>query len=327
MILRLATNAMGTRFELALEVGGGDDEPALRAIGEEALREIELWHGRLSAFDPASDTSRLNRHAASEAWAEPLPIDTELAEFLSLCRDVHLASDGAFDPAIGRTMEALGFRDEPEASAPGLRAPDTQTPRSRSGLVPTPTFSSLLLSPSSISFSVPHLRLDFGAVGKGWALDRAADILRAHHITSALLHAGTSSVIAIGPPGGPLAPPHTIRVRSDTDPLDVQLRDASLGVSAPRGRTVEHQGRQLGHVIDPRTGIPADASSVDTAVVLCGSPAAAALCDAWSTAALVLGHSPPNLPPGFAARLHTPLGWTPWGGITVPPSSSAPETA
>jgi thiamine biosynthesis lipoprotein len=311
MILRLATSAMGTRFELALQ---GDSEAALRAAGEEALREIELWHHRLSAFDPASDIARINRHAAGETWSDPLPIDSELAELLTLCADVHTASGGAFDPAIGHAMAQWGFRDEPRPSGTGSSDPASDPYQ------PCLSHPALVVAPTSLRLTHPHLRLDLGAVGKGWALDRAAAALAESRVTSALLHAGTSSVVALGPSAH--SPPHTIRVRSDAQPLDVALRDSALGVSAPRGRTVSHTGRDVGHVIDPRSGVPADPARADTAVVVGPS---AAICDAWSTAALVLGVEPPNLPPGFAGAVHTPLGWS--GRICVPGRTGTLETA
>jgi len=231
---------MGTRFEIVL----AEDSAWARAIGEEALREIEHWHGRLSRFSPDSDVSRLNRDA------EAL-IDNDLRELMALCDGVRGASEGAFDPRVG---------------AGGA--------------------------------------LDLGAVGKGFALDRAAAILLDHGVQTVLLHGGTSSVMALGAPPG--AEGWHIDIRSDGEPLRIALRDQALGVSAPRGR-VSASGDT--HVIDPRTGNPAN--HTDTAAVI--APLARFSCagaDAWSTALVVLGSTPPAFPAEFEAHVHRPgRGW------------------
>lgn len=142
--------------------------------------------------------------------------------------------------------------------------------------------------------------LDFGAVGKGWALDRAAEVVRECGVRSALLHGGTSSVVAIGERAWPIA------VRSDGEPKRVELLNAAMGVSAPRGRR-DAQGN--GHIIDPRTGVAA--MVVDTAVVVVdGSVAnAGALADAWSTAMVVMGARGERMGIGFDSYVHTERGW------------------
>ncbi|HVU65096.1 MAG TPA: FAD:protein FMN transferase, partial [Phycisphaerales bacterium] len=167
----LATQAMGTRFEIVLH---GEDEGRLRAVGEEAVRAIEHWHGRLSRFMPESDVSRLNRDSGAR-------VGDDLRDLLDVCDEVRLASRGAFDPRIG-----------------------------------------------------PERCLDLGAVGKGWALDQAAAIVLEHGLTTALLHGGGSSVVAIGAPANAEGWP--IAIRSDGEALRVLLHDQALGVSAPRGR-------------------------------------------------------------------------------------------
>lgn len=236
-MLLLATHAMGTRFEFVLD---GEDEGHLRAVGEEAIRVVEEWHGRLSRFEPGSDVSRVNRDANAR-------VDSQMRELLELCERVRVESAGAFDVRCG-----------PEGS------------------------------------------LDFGAVGKGWALDRAAEVVRECGVASALLHGGTSSVVAIGERVWP------IEVRSDGEPKRVELQNAAMGVSAPRGRR-DAEGN--GHIIDPRTGV--SAAAVDTAVVVVGGDVAnaGALADAWSTAQVVMGARAEQMDDRFESHIHTERGW------------------
>ena len=111
MLLRLATHAMGTRFELVLPAEGLD-EPNLRAAGEEALLEIEDCDRRLSLFRRDSLVAEINRRAAAHA----VRVDPDTARLLALCERVWRDSRGAFDPSVAPLMEAAGFRG-PERAA------------------------------------------------------------------------------------------------------------------------------------------------------------------------------------------------------------------
>jgi len=291
VILRLATNAMGTRFEFVLS---GEPDAPLRAVGEAALDEIHRWHDRLSLFQADSELSFINRTAAER----PIPVDADLWELLSLCAHVHGASTGAFDPTLAPLMQRHGFH-------PGDAPPDATVGWA----------DSILLDPvaRTIRFTRPAVRLDLGAVAKGFALDRAADIIRAHAVTTALFHAGTSSIIALGAPSTSPAG-WAVSVRSDAAPLTLTLRNQALGVSAPRGRTIDVDGHTISHILDPRTAKPVD--GVDTAAIIAASAAEA---DAWSTALVVLGDRPAAMPARLRSFVHTAQGWSPPVAYSVLP--------
>ncbi len=278
---------MATRFELVL---AGDDPVRLRAAGEAALDEIRYWHDRLSFFEPASFVSHIN----ARACAQPVVCDPDFFSLLALCQAVWTASGGAFDPAIAGLMRAAGFRDAP-------RDPEALTRLAAAG-----GFAQVQLDHGlrTIRFLHPSVALDFGAVGKGFALDRAAAVLRESGVACFFLHGGASSVIAGTPPPPPPSPPPPsppasapgwpVALTDAPSAPVVHLADAALGVSRPSGRTIAASepggpsGPALGHVLDPRTG--ASASGLAVAAVLGPS---AALCDAWSTALLVLTSPPP----------------------------------
>jgi thiamine biosynthesis lipoprotein len=140
----------------------------------------------------------------------------------------------------------------------------------------------LRLDPDAATVALDRDRpLDFGAIAKGYALDRAAALLRLAGVERAFVHGGTSSAIGIGTGwrirlgGGP---------EPATGPI-VTLADAALGVSDTRG----HRGDGSAHIRDPRTGRPA----VPRRAAVVGP--SAMLADAWSTAAAVLGYRPPAL--------------------------------
>jgi thiamine biosynthesis lipoprotein len=264
----LAVHAMTTRFELVLH---GDDPAHLRAAGEEALAEIARIEALLSAYRHDSDIGRVNRHAAHRA----VGVTAETCRVLRHCQAVTRGCDGAFDVTVGalvRTWRAAG--------ASGI-FPAADVLTAARGCVG----SELVVVDEdalAVSFARQGVAIDLGAAGKGYAIDVAMDALRASGITSALLHGGTSSVHAIG------APPHEDGwcIRWEGPGGEIRLRDAALSVSAPHGRAAVVEGVTYGHVIDPRTGAPV----VHTCAAGVTGPSSM-LCDALSTALLVLGSS------------------------------------
>ncbi len=285
MPLRLAVDAMGTRFEAVL---AGGPEPLLLAAGEAALHEIVQWDRRLSLFRPDSTLAHVNRSAADG----PVAVDAEMFELLCACRDLHAATGGAFDPTVAPLMRALGLHAR-HAHADDAIAPIEARQRVGFDLV------NLDADRRTVRFARPGVSLDLGSIAKGHALDAAAELLRQAGVPCALVHGGTSGVVAIGAPPGQIAwrvriplPPPTVpsgagaathgSAGADVPTLVAHLCDRALSVSAPAGRTAPGPGGIVTHVLDPRTGQPARGA----AVVGVTAPRARD-ADAWSTALLV----------------------------------------
>jgi len=269
MLLRLALQSMGTRFELVL---CGDSERDLRAAGEDALREIEDGDRRWSLFRRDSVLAHVNRCAA-RGWTA---VDADTFELLELAGRVHAASGGAFDPSVAPRMRALGLQERPGATAPNAPVGwhHVQLDGAR----------------RAVRFARAGVELDLGGIAKGFALDLAARALRGAGVERALLHGGTSTALALGAPPG--AQPWQIAIGPDEGAPVVPLAHAALSVSSPAGRRVEpreeHGGRTIGHVLDPQSG--GDVPHARRAAVI--APAAG-VADAWSTALLVEGARPP----------------------------------
>lgn len=255
--VRLATAAMGTRFELVLVDEPDPDRPEekgpgwLRSVGEAAIDEIKRWHARLSRFLPESLLSHLNRTAHARA----VHVDGETFDLFHDALTVAEATGGAFDVTGGTGRVIL----DGERRTVRYGSPDTQ--------------------------------VDLGGIAKGHALDHAAAVLRRHGVRCALLHGGTSSVLAIGRPRG--TPGWRVALGPDPEPATVDLTDGALAVSSPSPAGNE------GHILDPRTG-----KSVTGGTRFGVTGPSARLADAWATATAVLGTRPPGCGPEWRIHIH-----------------------
>ena len=207
-----------------------------------------------------------------------------LFDLLEYSAQLTRQTQGAFDIATGALTKAWGFyKREGRVPTPAERA----LAMSRTGT----RFIALDRENRAVRYLRPGLEINLGGIGKGYALDRAAELLcREWQTDSALLHGGGSSVRVLGiPPGQDRGWPVRIKHPSDPDQHlgTVYLRDSALGTSAATFQHFEYNGRKLGHLLDPRTGWPAE--GVEQVSVVARTAAEA---DALSTAFFVLGVEP-----------------------------------
>lgn len=239
------------------------------------MDEIERLDAQLSAYRSDSELSGINARAASE----PVRVSVEMFSLMQTCARFREQTEGAFDITIGPLMRCWGF------VGGSRKAPDSADLATVRGLV---GMQRVVLNEENrtVSFDREGVRLDLGAIGKGYAVQKAARILKEAGVQSALIHGGTSSVYAIGTP--PDAPTWKVAIRHPAKPdkiLEVaDLRDSSLSVSAAHGKSFTMHSVEYGHVIDPRTGAPSQ-NAILAAVI--GPDATQG--DALSTALLVLG--------------------------------------
>ncbi|QJW93073.1 FAD:protein FMN transferase [Frigoriglobus tundricola] len=273
-LVRVSRRAMATTFEVAIPVG---THPNPIAAAEDALDLIDDLEDQMTVYRDHSEVTRLNARAASDFVA----VEAGLFELFARCAIWTKETGGAFDIATGALTKAWGFYRRDGAVPPPGELIDAMRATG---------FRHVILDEArrAVKFRVAGLELNLGAVGKGYALDRAAELLQSKWgVRSALLHGGGSSVLAIGhPPGDGRGWP--IRLKHPSRPEEslgvVRLRDAGLGTSAATFQFFKYNGRQLGHLLDPRSGWPA----AGTASASVTAPTAAE-ADAMSTAAFVMG--------------------------------------
>ena len=286
--LAVARNAMATRFEVVLH---GDNPVRLRAAAEEALDEIDRLDAALSFHLPSSQIAQVNARAARA----PVPVSAEVFALLQRCGQLTAETGGAFDITLAPLLRCWKF-----IGATGA----TPTDADIAAALDCTGWRHVELdeAASTVRFRRSGVQLDLGAIGKGYALEIAAQRLRELGMSHALIHGGTSTACAFGvqPDGRPWRiaiehPDSTAAV--PLPPLSVvDLLDGSLSVSGVKGKSfIDIEGRTQGHVIDPRTGRPTQAAQL-AAVWLPDATES----DAFSTALLVDG--PVALPRLCAVR-------------------------
>jgi FAD:protein FMN transferase len=264
--------AMGSTFEIYLYAPDG-----VRAaeLFEAAAAEIERVEAVLSHYRPASELSRLNTRAGHG----PVRTDPEVFALLELSLELSRRTAGAFDITVGRLMQGWGFF-RGSGHYPSREALDEA--RAQTGWAKV----KLDRAERTVHFLVPGLQLDPGAIGKGYAVDRVADLFRAVGVRAALIGFGASSFYALGaPPGRPGWP---IRIPNPVVPATALstavLRDQALSTSGSFEKFFELEGRRYSHLMDPRTGHPV-AGMIQATVI---TPSAT-YADALSTALFVVG--------------------------------------
>ena len=279
-LVSVSRPAMACQFELVFNAGQypNDTEAAVKAL--DLVEELET---QLSYFRPASQISRLNLLAPDA----PVEVGQDLFDLLALALDLAGQTRGALDITSAPLWETWGFARR------GGKTPD----KAELARAMQHVGSHLVqLDPErrTVRFKTPGVRLSLGSLGKGYALDRAAEVLgHAAGIADFLFHGGQSSVLARGSERGNLPEPKastgwTVGVRHPLRPDrrigEIRLSNRALGTSGSTFQYFRHRGRRYGHILDPRTGMPAE--GVLSATVVAPS---ATLADALSTAFFVMG--------------------------------------
>ena len=269
--------AFGSRYNVRVVMAGGD-EAANERVRAAIERELSLVERLLSGWNPESEISRLNAHAATT----PFQVSKQTLQALGLGQRASELTDGAFDVTVFPLVEAWGFGPAGGTrTAPGDEA--LRALRARVG------YRMLRLDPaaSTVTKARPDVACDVSALGDGWTADRLADAIVALGHGDVLVDMGGEVAargfraaggrwrVAVEWPDG--APEHT---------LVLELKDAAVATSGDyRKAWSDAQGRRFSHILDPRSGQPIGHDLASVSVVHPDG----AWADALATALMVLG--------------------------------------
>lgn len=275
-LVQFSRQAMACRFEVSLNAGqyAGGPEAAMAA-----LDLLERLEDQLTVYRETSDVMAINRHASQRSVEVEPRLFELLEQAVRLCEE----TDGALDVTAGPLTRTWGFFDR-RGHVPSEAELQVALERIGSQHVV------LDAARRTVRFQRPGMEINLGAIGKGYALDRCAEQMREAGVHDFLWHGGQSSVLAAGSHAGATDGREGWRI-GIVDPTrpgqrlaEVRLRDRALATSGSRVQAFREAGRRYGHVLDPRTGWPAE--GVVSATVIAPT---ATQADGLSTAFFTLG--------------------------------------
>lgn len=239
-----------------------------------AMAEIRRLNGVFSDYDPASEARQL---CARADVGRPVRVSEDLFRVLFAARELSARSEGAFDVTVGPLTHLWRRTLRRGVLPPAKRLEDA---RSRVGYA----LLRLDSQEKTVTLLKPGMRLDFGGIAKGYALDRALDVFRRHGINRALLEAGGD--IRLGePPPGRKGWRIGVGQFDGAAPLGfLRLCNMAVSTSGDASQYVEIDGKRYSHVLDPRTGWALTDHSNVTVIAPTGMAA-----DALASAVGVLG--------------------------------------
>lgn len=262
----------GTLVEITVY---GEDEARARRVTDQVLKDFDELHRTLHPWEPGT-LERINGilalatpEAPAKASMPPgvIPILQDATRLSEL-------SEGLFNPAIGNLVRLWGFHSdtfEPRLPDPAAVAKLVQA---------NPRMSDLRLEGLSLVGTNPAVRIDLGGYAKGYALDVAAAYLKSQGVKNALINIG-GNILALGAKGGEPWKVGIQHPRRAGALAVLELHDGeAIGTSGDYQRFFELGGKRYCHLIDPRTGRPADQAQAVT--VIARGPHAGTLSDVAS---------------------------------------------
>jgi len=244
-----SAEAMGSTYTVELY---GFDRVKMEAAVDAALDEARRLDDLLSNYKPDSEWSQVNRHAAEG----PMRVSPELFGLLSACLEYSRESEGAFDISVGPLMKVWGFY---KGTGHLPHRAEVMAALTRVG------YRHIHLDPKAqtVWFDEPGVEIDPGGIGKGYAVDRMVDVLKQKGFHIALVAGSGSSIYGMGaPPGEPKG--WAVDIKDPWDQkktaAEVFLKDMSMSTSGSYEKFFRADGKIYAHIMDPRTGYPAQGS-------------------------------------------------------------------
>ncbi len=266
------TRTMGTYANVIIVTS---DSVASAPQAARAHAELARIDSLMSNWTTTSEVARINRSAGSAAT----PVESEVATVIDTSLKVWRESDGAFDITVEPLVRLWGFLGGPRRvpSEAEVKAAFAHVGAGRVHYTP---------ATREIRFDDDHVKIDLGGIAKGYAVDAAARALEAAGVSDALVDL-TGNMFAIGHPAG--SDHWRIGIRDPRDRMpyfaQVALRPREgISTSGKYEQFVAKNGKTYGHIMDPRTGRPAEGLISVTVI-----SSSAYQCDTWDTPLFVLG--------------------------------------
>ena len=273
--IRRCRPLLGTLVEIAIKA---TPTAIVEAATDSAFEEIGIIHRLMSFHADDSDVTRINRGRAGEAVA----VDARTCEVLSLALELNVATGGAFDVRVARHLQRAGLLP---SSAP------------MAATEPTAIGSFELRRECRVRKNSEECTIDLGGIAKGYAVDRAAAVLRSAGISSALINAG-GDIAVIG------GRPWPVALRDPRNPnrilFETALSEGAVASSAGGFDPVLGSAPVLGSIVDPASGSPA--------VLFAGASVRARSCmvaDALTKVVLLMGEASGDILTSYRASAMT----------------------
>ncbi len=255
-LVQTQSYVFGTLVDISIY---GESEAKAHKVTTQVLQNFQQLHHQLHAWKETSELSQLNQSFAAEK--RPIKVTPELSKMLSQATQLSIQSDGLFNPALGHLINVWGFQRD-EFTPVEINDADIQK-----WVKAQPVMSDIVIKNEMVYSTNPAVRLDLGGYAKGYALDQAAKILREQGVKNALVNIG-GNIIAFGAHGDKPWRVGIQHPRIAKPMATLELSDGwAVGTSGDYQRYFELNGQRYCHILDPRSGYPAQGTQAVTVLI------------------------------------------------------------
>ncbi len=255
-LVQTQSYVFGTLVDISIY---GESEAKAHQVTAQVLQNFQQLHHQLHAWKETSELSQLNQ--AFAAGNQPIKVTPELSKMLSQATRLSIQSDGLFNPALGHLINVWGFQRD-EFTPVEINDADIQK-----WVKAQPVMSDIVIKNEMVYSTNPAVRLDLGGYAKGYALDQAAKILREQGVKNALVNIG-GNIIALGAHGDKPWRVGIQHPRIAKPMATLELLDGwAVGTSGDYQRYFELNGQRYCHILDPRSGYPAQGTQAVTVLI------------------------------------------------------------
>ena len=263
---------MGNRFEISVVA---EDESWANKCIQEAVAEIRRIEKLFTTFDESSQTNLINRNAG----IEPVKVDKEMFDLIERSKKISAITQGSFDITYGSIDKKLWNFDQSMTSLPD--------PITAKQLVRLINYQNVLLDEKegTVFLKEKGMRIGFGGIGKGYAAERAKELLQKKGVESGVVNAaGDLTAWGFQANGKPwtigIAHPEATKHAFSS----LNITNTSVATSGNYEKFILIDGKKYSHTIDPKTGLPV--SGIKSVTII--SPNAE-IADAMATPVMVMG--------------------------------------